>query len=228
MAIVKGKAQVTTSVQGESEGSDVFIRALRDGSIVNSDWKAAAVIGGFGHMVNLGTFSTPVAGGGSASVIDLDRPRYQLAVPNGICIMPLRIGVHVQTGAPADGNEVEILIAVDQDASNSTGGTATAGTIYNMNTLSARASACTARHTFSATMATDPVLDLELARKVIEYDKAASGEVAVICDLVYEPDSPPILNGPCALYVYYGGDAAVAGGYADIQWLEFTEDKFSV
>ena len=227
MALGKGKAGQTTARQSESEGADVFLRALRDGSAVLADWKQAAVMGGFGFMANSGALSTGVAGGGVSSVLDIDRPNFVLSVPNGTAILPLRIGVHLQSGAPADGNEVEILIAVDQDKEAPTSGTATARIIYNMNTLAAKASTCVARDTFSVTL-TDPVLDLELARKVIEYDKAASGEVAVICDLIYEPETPPVINGPASVIVYYGGDAAAVGGFCDIQWLEFTENNFSV
>ncbi len=229
MATIKAKGQQTTSVQGESEGADVFLRALRDGTAVAADWKQAAVMGGFGHGIFTGSFSNPAAVGGSASEMDLDRPRVCLSVPNGTSIVPLRIGVHVQSPAPADGNEYEILIAVDQDKEIPTDGTGTAATIYNMNYGQARASTCTARYTFTTTMSTDPVLDLELARKVVEYDKVGTpGVNALILDLVYEPETPPVINGPAALLVYVGGDAAGVGMFSDVQWLEFTESKFKV
>jgi len=227
MALVKGKAQQTSAKQGESEGADVFLRALRDGSMVLADWKQAAVMGGFGFMTHTGAFSTGVAGGGSAAVIDADRPNFTLSIPDGISVVPLRIGVHVITGAPADANELEILIAVDVNQAMATAGTATADTIYNMNTLASRASTCIARDTYSATLGADPSLELELARKVLIYDLVSTGTIGVIMDLVYEPQNPPIINGPAALYVHFGG-AAASTGYVDATWLEFTESTFSV
>lgn len=228
MTILKAKGQQTTAIQGVSEGADVYLRALRDGSIVSADWRQAAIIGGFGFMSNSGELSTGKVGGGAVTILDQDRPELLVSVPNGICIMPMRIGVHVQPGAPSDAEEQEILIAVDQDAAWDATGTCTAMAIYNMNTLSSKVSSCTGRHAFTTNITTPPVLDLELARLVIEYDVAAAGEVAQMLDLVYEPKTLMVINGPAMLLVYHGGDNVNIGGFIDAQWLEFPENTFSV
>ena len=228
---IEAKAQVTSAIQGEAEGESVYLRALRDGTLIKTDWKQAAVFGGFGFFTQSGNFITGLAGGGVGAAIDEDRPNLIISIPQGTAVLPLRFDVNVQTGAPTDGQEVEILIAVDQDVAHTTDGTGTASPIYNMNTLANRASTCVARNTFSATMTTDPNLDLELARKVIEYDVVSTlDEGAIIADLVYEPKTPPVINGPASILVYVGGDTALntASQYINAKWLEFTETKFKV
>ncbi len=228
---IEAKAQVTTAIQGASEGESVYLRALRDGTMVKADWKQAAVFGGHGFMCQSGNFITGLAGGGSASEMDLDRPNLCISIPNGTAFIPLRFDVNANTGTPADGGEVEILIAVDQDKAIKTDGTGTATTVYNMNTLCGRSTACTVRNTFSTTMSTDPVLDLELARKVVEFEVLSTlDEAAILVDLVYEPKTPPVINGPAAVLVYVGGDAAIVSDsvYINAKWLEFTETPFNI
>ena len=228
MAILKAKGQQTTSIQRLSEGADVYLRALRDGSMVQADWKQAAIMGGFGYTVTSGALSTGVVEGTS---IDIDSPCAMVSVPNGTSILPLRVSVQVQTAAPADAAEAEILIAVDQDKAWDATGAPTVLSIYNMNTLCGKTSACVSGEIYTSTIQSAPVNDLELARKVVEYDigsGTASFAHGVILDLVYEPANPSILNGPCMLLIYWGGDSAVIGGFAQVQWLEFPETTFSV
>jgi len=227
MTVLKAKGQQTTARQGVSEGMDVYLRALRDGTMVSSDWRQAAIMGGFGFQIICGAFSTGKVGGGNGTVIKNTEPELVLSVPNGTCVLPMRISVQVQTGAPTDAQEVELLVAVDQDKAWDAVGASTAATCYNLNTLSAKASACTGRQAFTSSMTT-PVLDLELARKVAQYDIVTAGTLGVILDLVYEPLTLPIINGPAMIIVYFGGATATVGGYAQMEWLEFPENIFSV
>jgi hypothetical protein len=39
-------------------------------------------------------------------------------------------------------------------------------------------------------------------------------------DLVYEPETPPMIVGPASLIVYWGGTVATIG-FGQIEWLEF-------
>jgi len=76
---------------------------------------------------------------------------------------------------------------------------------------------------------TTPTMDIELARRVIEYDVAtAVGEIGITCDLLYEPVAPIIINGPAMLVGYWGGDTATTGGFAQVQWLEFPTSFFAM
>ena len=71
MAIVKGTGQQTTAIQRLYEGADVYLRALRDGTMIAADWKQAAIMGGFGYHITSGALSTGVLEG---TVIDIDSP----------------------------------------------------------------------------------------------------------------------------------------------------------
>ncbi len=228
MTIAKIKGQQTTAIQGASEGADVFLRGLRDGSLITADWRQAAVFGGFGYHFNVGAFSTGIVGGGAGTVIDVDTPDMVLSIPNGTCIMPMRIVVNVQMGAPADAQEQEILIALDADTEWDGTAGHTASTIYNMNTLSQRGSACTAAGAFTTTITTAPAVTIEIARMVCEYSVATAGEEPQILELVYEPKTMMVIPGPAMLLGYHGGDAANIGGYFDVQFLEFPEGTFDV
>ncbi|KKK67302.1 hypothetical protein LCGC14_2955420, partial [marine sediment metagenome] len=167
MPIFKALAAQTASVARTAEGTeDKALRSTRDGSLFVAGWELAGVMEGRGFMVNVGAFSTPVVGGGvGGTAIDLDAPELVIGVQDGTSILPIRI--EVDMGLPvgaADDDEIDILIAVDQDKVNaeSDGTAGTAEVIHNLNTLFANASKCYANSEYSATM-TDPVLDLELA-----------------------------------------------------------------
>jgi len=230
---IKAKGRQSTTISRETEGSDVFLRALRDGSLVGVGWKQAAVIAGYGYMVNVGALTTGIVGGGAGTVLAIAEPEMCLSIPNGTSIMPLRIAVQVQSGAPAAAQECEILIAVDQDtdlgAVSVANSDKTTEVIYNMNTLCGSSSGCACYSAFTSSISTDPVLDIELARKVIEFDfSAGSAGMALEVDLLYEPEAPPIINGPAMLLIYWGGDAATVGGFAEVQWVERSESDFAL
>lgn len=223
MAIVKAKARQDAAVTRVSEGEDTYLRAMRDGSLIKADWKQALILEGRGFMFTVGALSTPVVGGGAAATaIDADGPDFLVGIPTGTSIMPLYIEVCLSQGiGTGDDNEIDILIAVDQDTmAASSMGTSTAEVIYNMNTLHSNSSNCYARSEYSATMSTDPVLDLELARVAKAFEMhTTAGVIWQECKLVYEPKTPPIINGPAMLCGFFGGTKAQSG-FATVQWLE--------
>jgi hypothetical protein len=225
MANVKGQIGQFSRSTG-SDGDFKYLRLLRDGSLSVAGFLMASIMEGRGHMITVGAFSTGIVGGGDGTVLDADQPEFIVSVPSGTSIMPIRIDAQVQTGAPTDAQEVEILYAADQDQAMASAGTSTSETIYNLNTLKGSASACTAIS--AATVdTTSPTLDIELARKVIEYDVVTSGTLGMDVSLLYEPKCPIILNGPAMLIGYWGGDTATVGGFAQVQWLEFPTTFFA-
>lgn len=229
MAIVKGTGQQTTAIQRLSEGADVYLRALRDGTMIAADWKQAAIMGGFGFHVNVGTFSTGVTGGGNGSIIDQDQPELLISIPNGTALIPLRFAVDIIPGAVvASGDESEILIAVDQDKVDDASGTSSLESVYNLNTLCGKTSACIVSSAFT-TSTNNPALDIELAHAVITADTEGTPAAFVWnqLSLLYEPEVPPIINGPAMLIVYYGGTVATSGFIA-ASWLEFPENAFTI
>ncbi len=221
MALVKGKGRQSTAVSRGSEGDDVFIRALRDGSLVMADWKQALILEGKAFTVTVGALTTPITGGGQGTIIDLDQPDFLLSIPSGTSIMPIRIEVNIQQPLlAADADEVEVLLAVDQDkAWDATGTWTTTPTIYNYNTLRSNASVCQARESASADT-TDPVLDIELARRVITADdQDSTGVLWGDMQMQYEPKNPPVINGPAMLIIYWGGTVETLA-FANVTWIE--------
>ncbi len=138
MAIIKTKARQDTGVARVSEGGDVYVRSTRDGSLFMADWKQAMIMEGRGFMINVGALTAPITGGGTGSTKpDADSPDISILVPNGTSLLPIRVEIEVSLPViAATGNEVDILLGVDQDASHIADATAAgaAEVAYNMNT----------------------------------------------------------------------------------------------
>lgn len=202
----------------------IAARATRDGTLFAADWKQALVMEGRGFHFDVGAFSTGIVGGGAGTVLDLDQPEAVLSIPSGTSIIPLRVAVQCQVPLLAtDADEAEILIAVDRTAASAGDGTKTAETIFNLRTDNPSASLCTATSAYTADL-TDPVLGIELARKVITGDVqgTAANALWTPLELVYPGPQQfaPIIVGPAMLVVYWGGTVAVPG-FAQIEWAEF-------
>ena len=225
---IRGRAAQYSNVASAADGFPVDARALRDGTLGNVPWKMLKVMEGYGYHVSIGAFSTPIVGGGNGTILDLDQPEGIISCPNGTAIMPIRI--HVQCQAPliaADSDEMEILIAADRAAAYADDGTVTSETAYNMRTDNPRTSNCTCASAATADI-TDPTLGIELAHavKVADVQGTAANALWASLELLYEPETPPVLMGPSAIYIYWGGTVATSG-FAQVEWLEFAETAFS-
>ena len=187
---------------------------------------------GYGRSLTVGAFSTGIVGGGDGTVYDQDQPEFAIGVPAGYCIRPFYIDIVVQGGlATTDADETEALIAVDSIGVWFGDGTLTNENPSNLRSDLDKGSLCHVGSAFTGNMTTTPgnggtaaapVLDMELARIVEINDQAgtvASASYRII-KLVYEPDHPPFLVGPCTLLGYWGGTRATIGGYAVVQWVE--------
>lgn len=189
--------------------------------MIFSDWKMKAINDGRGFHVDIGAFSTPILGGGAGTIIVIDEPEGCISVPTGTSIIPIRVDVTVQVPLLAeDAEQNDILCAVDIASANAGDGTATTETPINMRTRHTRASVCTCKSAFTGAT-TDPVLGMELIRSVLTGDQqTVAGVMWTSHKLLFIPEYPPILVGPCALYVYWGGTVAQSG-FAQIEWLEY-------
>lgn len=196
-----------------SDGAEATLRSIF-GAALKADWRQAFIARGFGWHADSGAFSTPGAGGGAAAVIDQDRPNMLISVTAGYTLVPLRI--HVTTQTPliaADSDESEILIAADiAAAAAGIGSATTAVTPVNMRTNVATGCSATVYKTLSANI-TNPTLGLELGHAVTIGDVQGTAANALWgnLSLLYEPMNPPLLVGPCAIYVYHGGTVATTG-----------------
>lgn len=197
---------------------------------------------GMGRQMTVGAFSTGIVGGGAGTVFDLDQPEFVVGVPAGYCIRPLLISAQVQVAlVAADNEENEILFAVDSLGGISgplSAETCTIEVASNMRTDMPKGSACVCASAFTADMVTtpmysaaaDPVLDIELARVVETFDIFSTGVSANLkrLDLVYQPNFPPFLVGPCTILGYWGGTVATIGGFAQLAWIEGRMQDFFV
>jgi len=185
---------------------------------------------GMGRGVTVGAFSTPIAGGGAAAVIDLDRPQLAIGVPAGHVIRPFYAAAQVQPGvATTDADETEVLLAADSQGLWTGDGAHTDENPSNLRTDLGKGSGCRVGSLFTGDMTTtpsfgaaaDPVLDMELIREVMTLELAtAANQNLYLVRFVYEPDFPPFLVGPCTLCLYFGGTVAIVGGFAQVQWVE--------
>lgn len=185
------------------------------GAAMGADWRQALAARGKVWHADAGSFSTPAAGGGASAVIDQDRPNMLISVPGGVCLIPLRIHVAAQIPLLAtDADECEILIAADIAAvAAGIGAATTAVTPVNMRSnVSGGACPALVYKTLSANI-TNPTLGMELGHAVKVGDVQGTPTTTMWTDLslIYEPQTPPFLIGPCAIYIYHGGTVATTG-----------------
>ncbi|MFA7267062.1 MAG: hypothetical protein WC054_12190 [Candidatus Nanopelagicales bacterium] len=202
-------------------GTAISPNILNDGTQVVAPWLQSYVNLGYGYHVNIGTFSSPITGGGAGTIVDLDQPEGILSVPAGRAVIPIRFAVHCQPPLLAtDADEIEAFIAVDKDTAWVGDGTVTAETPFNLRMNSSQTGGVSAASAATADI-TDPTLDFELARvvKVGDVQGTAATTMWTELDLVYEPEVRPVFYGPCAIYVYWGGTVAVPG-FADLQYVD--------
>lgn len=190
--------------------NEQYLRGLLGGALV-ADWRQAMVARGFGWIIDVGTLTTPIVGGGNGTVLDLEQPELAINCPSGYAMVPLRIAVECQMGLQTtDSHESEIWIAADKTQVQ-VAGTSTAETPINMRTDLSSAP-FTAYSAYTADGVATPSLTT-LARKqaLTDVQGTAATVNTYIFDLVYEPDVPPMLIGPANISVYWGGDIAVSG-----------------
>lgn len=193
-----------------------------EGATVQKDWVQAYIDAGYGFQVTVGAFSTPVTGGGAGTVLDQDQPELVLSVPSGVAIWLYRVTAQCLTPLIAtDADESEILLALDKDtASNAGSGTGTVETPLNLRMNNNNTSSVTAVSANTSNI-TNPTLDMELARAIVVGDVQGTAANALWGQLAlnYEPKRIPLLVGPCAVYLYWGGTVATTG-FAQAEWIE--------
>lgn len=184
------------------------------GAALMADWRAGLAARGFVWHTDVGAFSTPIVGGGNGTVFDQDQPELVIDVPAGWALLPLSINVACQTPLiAADSDETEILIAADVAAK--VGATASNGTVESpTNSRSNILGGCPLSVVSACTVnTTNPTLGYEIAHAVRVGDvqgivaNALWGELS----LLYQPVTPPLIIGPAALLVYFGGTVATSG-----------------
>lgn len=202
------------------------------GGLLSVDWRQALIARGFGWHVDVGTFSTPIVGGGNGTVLDADQPEFVIDVPTGTTLIPVRFAVSCQMPLiGADSEESEINILVDRAAVS--GATATQGTVespFNMRTNKTTACPCpvVSAVTTNTTAVPTATALYELVHEVKVADlqgiatSAHWGHLAV----VYEPRVSPFIVGPASVWGYWGGTVATSG-FADLDFIAISSDLVS-
>ena len=196
-------------------------------AIKTGNWKQTQVFNGKAYQVSVGTFSTPIQGGGAGTVLDQDQPELYISVPNGTAIVLSRIRVDCQTPLiAADNDECEILVAVDGTQAL-TDGTGTTETPVNFRIGASQTSLCTVKSALTVNT-TNPTLSMELAHRVIVGDVQGTPANALWGSLweEYEPQAAPVIAGPATVLVYWGGTVATSG-FCSAEWIELSETEAS-
>ena len=205
------------------EGLSIGAWADRAGVLVTQSEQQALVAAGFGFHATVGALTTPIVGGGAGTVLDYEQSELSISVPAGVAIMPLRLSAQAEMPADQDGDIQEIFFMVDRAAaSTASSSTGTVETAFNMRTDAPRASLCTVVSANTSDHGT-PTISAELARVGKVTNLLTAGITQGFLDLTYEPDDPPIIVGPAAVYMYWAGTQAMSG-FAQAEWLELPEE----
>ena len=91
MALIKARAASSDAVTRVAEGTEVYIKALRDGTLTTAAFFQALAMEGKMFMANAGTVTTPITFG--AGSIDSTEPDLYVAVYSGNAIIPVSISI---------------------------------------------------------------------------------------------------------------------------------------
>lgn len=201
-----------------ASGDNTWVAAHLDrfGNLYSAPAELGYAIDGRLFGANFGSVTTPLATAATTAIV-AQQPQAWLRIPDNTAVMPLSVNFTVEaTGATTQG-EVSICIA-QNDVGN---GTSTAGpTPVNLNTSNPRASLVTARSLATANVTAETNL-VELQR----FSFAASAVNQSFSWNARQLVIPLVLRGPASFLIYIGGNAV--NFYAQVQWLEFTEQALS-
>lgn len=221
MALIKAKGQQTSAVQRLNEGSDVYIRALRDGTLINVPWVTALAMEGKIFGVNAGVLTTPLTF--NATIAD-GEPDLLINVPSGITILPLMIQVGFEDTGTVQVLDVFAVTSPVYDNAN----TSTALTIRNLRTDLPAQSSCSAMAVVTADgTALETGNYFEFWRPLAGFgDDAFNGNTSWVNSNVAgcrwtigENLVPPIVVGQGSLGVYASAQAGT--GFITAIWAEF-------
>lgn len=222
MPLIKVKGKQTSAIAVESEGSDVFIRAMRDGSLVTMPWLTAKVLEGKVFASNTGALSSPDT---FSPTLDAAMPDLLILVPNGTTIIPVYLSVGFEDTGSQEALDVFAVASNVYDADSSSHETET---IMNMRTdKAANGSQCVAKAVVTSAGTTPESGNyVEFWRPMagiaedayncqtmptnnqVSYSKWTIGDIVV----------PPIIVGQGSLNVYCGAKAGL--GFITAIWVE--------
>lgn len=201
------------------------------GDLVQMESQQQWVLEGRVWQVTVGTLSTPIVGGGSTTVLLPDQPELAIEVPSGVVVVICNVRADLQPGVTAaDGEEFEVLLAVDRVA---VAGITTEGTVetpLNFRTDISGGSLCTVNSAITSNVPTTPTPSMELAHPVIignvdTTPKSTLWTPPLFMD--YDPAVKPIIAGPATILVHAGGTVAT-DIFCSAVWAEFTAAELGI
>lgn len=150
MAKILGTARQTTSVQRVSEGSEVYMRMLRDGTISASDLSTILSLEGRVFHAQAGSLTSPATF--ATTAIDGTEPDLIVEVPSGTTILPLSIQIYMEAYGTNAIFECLASFGTGGSKGAATGGTAITPT--NMRSDAPYVSQCTIYSTINDATAT--------------------------------------------------------------------------
>ncbi len=220
MALIKGKGKQTTGIDILSEGSDQYLRLLRDGSVLNMPWLMAKVIQGKVFGVNVGILSTPTTL--NATIADGEQDLYVI-VPTGTTIIPVYLSVGFEDTGTAQVMDVLAVASPTYDAAV----TGTATTIRNLRTDNPFTSNCVATAVVTAAgTACETGNYFEFFRPYAGFaEDAFNGSTSWVNPSIHgavwtigQAVVPPVIVGQGSLNVF--ASAFAGTGFITVIWVE--------
>jgi hypothetical protein len=150
MAKIKAVAKQTTAVDRLSEGADVYVRALRDGTLSTAAFFQALALEGRCFAANIGSLTTPATF--AATPIDGTEPDIILEVPSGTTVLPISLTIQMEAYGTNAIFECMAAFGTGGSRGAATGGTAI--TPVNLRTDAPRGSSCVCYSTIDDATAT--------------------------------------------------------------------------
>jgi len=171
------------------------------------------------YFYNRGNTTTPVTFTNSA--ILYTRPSQVIRVPSGTTIIPVFLGVYVETATGVINEGVWIACNNDVGAGTSTAVAAGTNRGNMRSDKASNAGACLINITYSGDVTTTGTNPVEFARYMQPFvDAAGVNNQTFIVDIKTH-SSMPLLVGPASLIFILGGGTAAPSGFMTTIWAEF-------
>ena len=218
MATTKGIAKQAGNVSPGTNGQEVFASASLLGQLFTANWRQNFLLAGRLYNVTVGGLTaggaeTWLTGGGAGTTIDQDQPELIIGVDSGYYLFPVSLYVSclVKLVGGGVGQSAKIIAMGDNSVGIPTSVTGTTETVTNM--LDGGPSFPGRAYSGMTADLADPGVEILLASKNVTCSAVGTnaGPVVFNLDLDKEWDTPPLLTGPCSIYVSWGGEVAVGG-----------------
>lgn len=207
--------QVTPRV--DQEGVQNYPQQSVLGELFTADWKQRLLRAGFLYRLTVGTITVNVnvlrvTGGGDATFIELEQPEIGIGVSAGYFLIPVEIKVGCYVDIDNDDEDGNIIATTDRTQNIPSLSAITRIDEVPVNMLDGSRSfpgtAISAVETDLTTPVVTEILDYETIKGC--FSGSAATLLTTYLKMNYQPRVPSVVAGPGAIYVYWGGLAAVS------------------